>query len=335
MAPQAVIVPSLTGTGPTFRELYLMLADELGFIQQTTVSATATNAEAARTVLTYDAIDDMDPEGDGAWAMWWLYVVDGTWAGGQRRVLSRGHLGNEGALILDRPFPTPLLVDTQIILTSPLPIAKRMGIDGCKESVNKGLNRCLTEGRFAFTSTGVDNYSLNGYAWLRSTSQFTGLWDRQGGIDVSNAPRRSSTRYGLDVDGADLTLTTMPTYPSGTDFQLGVIARGDRLINDGSAWGFAATPGLVDDDDMAAVPAEWVRAFGMVKAVQHLDRVLQADRHLDKETKAERRQIVADRKPIYVRAANAISRSFPQGYSQGRESLVSMGTSTLRSRSFQ
>ncbi len=323
--PSTVVVPTLTGTGPTFRELYLDLADELGFISETTVSTQATNVESARTVFTLDALDDFDPEGDGAWSSWWLYVVDGAYAGAQRRVLSRGHLGNEGALLLDRPLPSTLTANTMIILTSPLPITKRMGIDGLKQMVNKGLNRCRIGGRIPFDGTGLDSYSLNGYDWLRSASQTTGLYDRLPNIATSNAAQRSGVRYEITTDGADITLVTSPAYASGTAFELGVIVRGDRLIFDGAAWGYAATPGLVDDDDMAAVPMEWVRAFSMVKALQHLDRVLQADRHLDKETKMERRQIVAERKPIYVRAANRISLTgFPEGYSQSKGSLVGL-----------
>lgn len=320
-----IIVPvgvAASGTGPTFRDYYLDLADELGFLHVTTVTATATNNEAARTVLLGEMGDDEWPE--EVFGSYWVYVLDGAQMGQQRRIMARGYLGDEQAMLLNRGFAAPLVSGTSVAVTWPLPIARSLAVDGCKTFVNDGLNRIRVGARLALEGSGSTTTSLVAYPWLRDIAQTTGLYDRTDGTSSTDAAIQTWGRYDIEADGAGVNLVTDWPYADGTPFQLGVIAPADRLIYDGSAWGYATTPGLVNDTDQAVPPLEWVRNFGMVKALQFLELRFEQDMSL---SDAKRERLLAQvfrRKPRYIAAAGRIALTrFPQAYAPLTQGMVS------------
>lgn len=265
-----IIIPSTpSGAGVTFRDYWMDLASELGFIHQTTITQSATYGEGRRTVIVDEMGDDEwgeDAYGDS----WWCYVLSGAEAGQQRRVMSRGYLGNDRAMLLSRPFDTALGGDDIVVFTHPLPVVRTLAVKGLKTLSNEGLRNTRVLARLGLTGDGTRSFDLGDYAsFIHSEEDIRAVYDSN--LYGTDAPL-SSTAYGwrLAVDSPTPTLVTDYTYADGTAFALEVMAPGDRLIYDGSDWGYAAAPGLVDDTDQAAAPLHWVRAFAMVKGLAEL-----------------------------------------------------------------
>lgn len=334
--PMPLIIPSVSsggggsspgpgvgsGAGTTFINYVRDLAEELWFRGEVTVSTLATNAEASRTILVNELRDDEYEEDE--LGGWWVYVKDGAQAGQQRRVMQRSHHGSESALMLSRPFAAPLAAGVSLLVTWPLPVVTTMTQKGLKALVNEALNRIRIEGRIPLTGTGYDTYSLATYKFLRDIGQTTGLYDRLSNISASNANQPSGYGYRFAVNGSSVSLVTDNIYSSGTAFDLGVIVEADRLIYDGAAWGYASTPGLVNDTDEAAAPQAWVRSFSMVKALQHLTRVIENHPRLSKERKGDLFSIIEDRRPTYAAAAAEIALTqFPEPVSVTQDGFVS------------
>lgn len=319
-----VIVSGTTSTGATLARLRDVLSEELGFRHVVQVSEGASGGEAARTLI-MDAVRD-DELNEDAMGGWWAYAYDGAQAGTQRRILKRGHYGSEGAVMTSRAFSAALGVGTTVILTSPLPIKRHLGVKGVDDLVNEALDRIDIEARLQFTGNGTNQQSLLAYPTIRSIEQTTGLYDRLPSINTTDADETYGQGYRIALDGASATLVTATTYDTGTAYELGLIVKAAELIESGGVWALGAY-GLTSDSDRAAVSETWVRCFGMVKALQHLERVISLDHELDPEMKKTYLGLINSRKPVYVRAANAIrQRSFPIPYIAPRPGLVSLST---------
>jgi hypothetical protein len=85
-----------------------------------------------------------------------------------------------------------------------------------------------------------------------------------------------------------------------------VLVRGDRLVYDGASWSYPTVPGLQGDDWQAAVPEHWVLAFGMVKALDALKRVVRQRRDLSQQEKAEWMAEILESYKMWWRAARRI-----------------------------
>lgn len=319
--PIPLISPALAGSGPTLRDYWWALGDELGYIAQCTVSSTLATGEATRSVVINDLRDDEWDEaqrGD-----WWVYILTGDQAGAQRRVLSRGYHGPQGLLTLSRPLDAALEADDLVIVSWPLPVRDYAGSKGLVTHANGALNRIQVEGLLQYEGDGSNTTSLSDVPWLRTINQTTGLYDRTDGTPSADAMTRSGSTYDFRSDAADINLVTELGYSDGTEFALGVIVNADRLIDDGSGWGYADSPGLVADTDQAVPSVGWVRAFGMVKALQWLEVRLETDLTV---SDAMRDRLLAQsfrRKVRYVKAANGIIRNgFPQPYIPPRRAMV-------------
>lgn len=319
-----ILVPvgaAASGTGTTLRRYSDVLAEELGYKDSVQVTTTATIGEAARTVIAAEFRDDEYDE--DALGGWWVYVVDGPLAGTQRRILNRGFHGSEAAFWVSRPFPTPITAGTTIRITSPLPVKRYMGIKGLDQLVNEALDRILVEARIPLVGTGSNAVTLNAYSFLTSVDQTAGVYDRLQAVYATDATDLSPYAYRIERNGADTTIVTGYSYASGTDFQLAVRVQADRLIYDGSAWAYATTPGLVNDTDQAAAPEEWVRTFGMVKALQWLRTKALTDRKMAQDERDAMLALVQTRMPTYVRTANDLTvNAFPRPFSMPRQSML-------------
>jgi hypothetical protein len=74
------------------------------------------------------------------------------------------------------------------------------------------------------------------------------------------------------TSGADRTLVVGTRLGTDQPFFLDVLIRASQLVYDGLTWTYTETPGLQGDLWQAACPEGWVLAFGMVKALQYLQR---------------------------------------------------------------
>lgn len=319
--PIPLVAPALTGSGATLQEYVYALARELGFAARCTVSSTLATGEAARTIVVNELRDDEWDE--AARGDFWVYVLTGDQAGAQRRVISRGYHGNQGALTLSRPFAAPLEADDLILLTWPLPVKEYIGGKGIITLVNDALNRIRVEGRIFLEGDGTTSTDLSDYSFLRDVLQTTGTYDRTDGTLSTDAATPAASGYSFTVNGPAVSLVNDVAYTSGTEFELGVIVNADRLINDGSGWGYVDAPGLVNDTDQAAAPLEWVRTFGMVKALEWWEIQIEQDEGLSDARRAILMNQIARRKPKYSVTAARIQRDeFPVPHAPRRRPLM-------------
>lgn len=299
------------------------LAATLGLFEVDTVTTLATGGEAARLVLV-DALrdDERDDDHYSSYGDTYAYVTTGAQAGEQRRILDRGYEGPLGGLRVSRPFAAPLAASDQVEFSAPLPAKTIQGIKGLNAIVNEALERCRVGARLSIVGNGTLGYSLNAYPWLREDA-IDGIFDRRGWMSAQPL-RRESAGFEVAVNGADLTLLTDATYSSAETFELSVLIEGGRWVKTAGTWAYTTT-GLVNDTDEASVPLHWARAFGMVKALQHLKRMTLRDHTLDKEAKGGRLATLEDEIHHWALAAVGIERSeFPRRATRRATPIVSI-----------
>lgn len=310
------------------------LADELGMLHVMLVGA-ASAGDTTRVVLADDLRDD--EAGYALWGTPWVYVTTGAQAGAQRRVLDQmgtGYQGPAGALLVSRQFNAALLAGTTVEITSPLPVARHLGVKGLNDCVNEALARTPAVATLTLELTGgsTDSLSLDDYPWLTHEDQILSIRDRYGVVGV-NAARSTGLPYRIDADGATRSLVFGRSYSPGETVEVRVSLPGDRLIYDGSAWAFATDdPGLQDDDDRAAVPDHWVLAFGMVAALRFLERLVARRRDIDKDERADMLGEIRERLAQWSITAQRLRLTeFPRG--EPRRSASLLGTTLTRTDS--
>jgi len=324
-----LIVPSAPpgGTGPTLATYRRRLADELGFWLQTATTATPSGGDPSRVVLADELRDD--EVGYDLVGGLWLYVAWGGLAGTQRRIVRQADVGYQGALgavVVSRPFSSPLAAGATIEITAPLPVKRHLQVKGLNDLVNEALARIWVEARLPIAGNGTASYDLAAYPWLTSVEQVRGIYDTRWAAP-GQAAELSPWGYRLVTNGATRTLVTEDSYTAADTFEMAVLVRADRLVYDGAAWSYLTTPGLIDDADQAAAPEAWVLAFGMVKALQYLTRLTLLDRALDQKTKQAMLADLLDRRRTWAAAAKQIKlESFPKPLAERTRPLVS-GTS--------
>lgn len=311
-----------TATGPTALEIRNGIARDFMWWLETVVSAIPAAGEAARVVLA-DALRD-DEAGYEAAGLSWLYARTGAQAGTARRVIGSesGHLGPHGAVTVSRPFAAPLAAATVIDATGPLPMRQVGMVMGLHECMNEGLARIWVEARIALGGTGsAYAHDLAAYPWLTRDEQTRGIYDAATPAGPGSPGPRSPYPYELRADGATRTLVTSVSY-AARPFELAVLVRADRLIHDGAAWSYAATPGLKADADMAACPLEWAVRFGVERACRHARMQLRRA-GMDPEIKAALLAEVADRHRAATAAAASIAlREMPRPVADPQRGLA-------------
>jgi hypothetical protein len=287
--PAITIIPAsvATGTGYTLARLYRRLADELGTYLPTVTTAQASVGEASRIAISTELRDD--EAGYDFLGRPWLYVASGTYAQNQRRIISReaGYQGSVGAVMLSRPFDTPLATATQIEITSPLPVRRHLGVKGLVECINEALMLLRIEAILQVTGDGGYEHDLAAYPFLTNTNQILSL-DDTAYLDPTYPAQPSPWGFEIQTNGADHTLVTQKAYSAAESFNLRIIIRADKLVYDGATWAYRDNddaPGLQDDDWQTAAPEQWVLAFAMVKALQYVTRLVQADKTMDPDEK--------------------------------------------------
>jgi hypothetical protein len=279
-------------------------------------TATPSGGDPSRVVLAEELRDD--EVGYQLAARQWLYVSTGALAGVQRRLLSpheAGYQGELGALVVSRPYATPLAAGSLVEVTSPLPVRRHLGVKGLREAVNEALALIKIPIRIVVVGNGTYEYGLADYPYLTAAEQVRAVSDTRAlGPAAPAAP--SGYPYRIVADGIGRTLVPSAIYGASETFTLDVVIPADRYVHDGSDWTLVDpndTPGLQGDDQQTAAPADWVHAFGMVKALQTVSRVVVAQPRLEP---TERQFLLAElmgRRQTWARTAADIKwRAFPQ-----------------------
>lgn len=322
-----IIVPPSEVSGVSLLTLRNRLADELGFWMATAVTAAA-SGDAARVVLSSELRDD--EAGYDFLGRPWLYVRSGAQAGTQRRIVNQpdaGYQGPIGGLMLSRELDAALVGGDVIEITSPLPVKRHLAIKGLNEIVNEALARIKVPARLEFTGNATYSYDLEDYGFLSGdVVELLGISDTRGQISDAYPPMRSPYGYRIVQDGVNRTLITQALYSVADTFWVDVVVDADRLVYDGSTWYFVqagGTPGLQGDDWQSAAPEAWVVAFGMVKALQQLEKMIRADRGLARQEKADALADLADRKLHWARvAADIKTHRFPKPFEPPSRAFV-------------
>jgi hypothetical protein len=300
--------PGDGGAGVSLAQYRRLIADELGLWQATTITETASGGELVRFAIADEFRDD-DASPD-TFFHHYLYVADGPQAGAQRRILAEGYDGPTGVFRVTRPFAAPLAPGTRVELTHPLPIRRLLGVKGLNTVVDEALARIWIEARIPLMGSAGGWVNLTDYDALVSYEQTRGLYDwRCGGADEPSGLSRTRYRFGRNGAGTWLEGRYGPLdYGIDEAFQLAVLAQADRVIHDGSGWTYRdeAGAGLSDHDDWrAAAPSRWVLAFGMVKALRQVRKLLTEARGIATD---ERRGRLADTDERLVHWARAAVR---------------------------
>lgn len=295
--PSSLVVTSALGTDstfPTLADLRHELADQLGTYGSYRVSAVATGGEPARYVLADELRDD--EESRSQFAGGYVYAASGNQQGRVRRILQEGYEGPFGALRLSRPYDAALAVGTTIELTHPLPVTRHLAVKGLNQIIDEALERLRVRARIPLAGNGTRMYSLAAYPWLTRYEQTDGIYDYGwGGLSAAlDPPILSPYPYSIRTDGATITLETGWQYATTATFYLSVLVPANRLIFDGTIWGYNPL-GLQADTDQAAAPVQWVVAFGMVKGLVYLRRLTRKDKTLSKDEQAEALAEIAER----------------------------------------
>jgi hypothetical protein len=286
------------------------LASRLGEYERLTVSTTAASGDAARLVIADEVRDDEEER--ARWAGGYLYAAGGTEAGVQRRILRDGYEGPQGALRVSRPFASPLRVGTPVELTRPLPVKRHLGVVGIDDCVNEALDRIVVEARIPFTGNGSHAYDLSPYPFIQRPDQIDGVYDWLAGSASTDNPVRSAATIGLRQMGSTRYLETDWLYATSDSFQVAVLVSARRLVKQNGSWGYS-DGGLVADDDEAAAPLDWVRAFGMLMALRHTMDMTVRDRTLEApERNLRLATLAADRRRWALAAADIKLHSMPQ-----------------------
>lgn len=313
--PEPIVLPAAGGspsppspvTGVRYRNL---LADELGLYSSTTVTTTATTADADRQVILSDF--GFDGVSQDYLDRSYLYVKDGDQAGLQRRVLSGTFDGPIQSMLIDKPYSAPLQSGTAVEITWPLPVKRHMNVRGLFELVNEALRMCWVPVRITTTGNNTYSYDLSAYPWIEQPDQIYGIYDTV--LTTPQLPYQlSSYDYSIREFGAARSLLVHRLYTTAETFEIYAVVRGDRYLSDGTTWTFRTTPGLLNDTEQAAVPEAWVLAFGMVKALQQWAKLVHADRRMSREERQETLADLAQRRDMWARAAYQIKTyEFPQ-----------------------
>ena len=321
-----VSVPS--GVGTTRRRYRRRLADEMGQWMETTTSAVASHGDPARVVLADELRDD--ESGYEFAARDWLYVRDGAQQDTQRRILSQtdvGYQGARGAFVVSRPFNAALAEGVTIEATSPLPCKRHAGVKGYNDFVNEALTLCRVVARLTFTGNGTNQQSLAAYPFVYSDDDIHGLYETDWS-GVSSAPVPTASAPTVASNGITRTLVLPRAYATSETYYLDVLVRGDRLVYDGSAWGYLTgeTTGLSADTHQGAAPEGWVVAFGAAKGFEYLLELTGKDETLSDAVRERRMSSYERRRVRWTRTANRIRMyAFPRMLTQASDSPVSAG----------
>ncbi len=262
--------PSITGIslGAYVRDL----AETIGLRQRIRVQATV-GGEARRWIVSDDLKDDDQTTAE--LAGWYASVSDGAEAGVTRRIVAdEGYEGPVGAVRVSRPFSTTLATGTNVELTWPLPWRSVRPARGLVDVVNEALALVRIEARLDFTGDGTAAYALDAHPWLFTEAQVNGVYEPA--PSTADNPYRVAYPYAFRQSGSARYLETYRAYSSTETFGLSVLVAGSRLIRQNGIWGYS-DGGLVSDDDEAAVPLHWVRAFGAYRALRHLEQLAARD----------------------------------------------------------
>jgi hypothetical protein len=323
--PTPLIVPTSTsGQGFTLLDYRSDLGETLGLYQHLMVTQLATGGEAARHVILDELRDDEQERSQ--WAGAYLYARDGVQAGQQRRILREGYEGQFGALRLSRPFAAALLAGTSVELSWPLPVKKHLTVKGLDDIVNEALERCRVEARLSMTGDGTSAFNLSQHPSILRYEDTNGLYDWRGRVVATDNAGLSPYAYDLRVNGHEIKLETSYLYTSGDTFELAIFSKAKYLVAQNNVWGYS-NAGLVADDDQAAVPLHWVRAFGMVKALRHLDQLAMRDASL---SDAARQAVLAtharDRQQWARACVSIIQHEFPLPMQAAPPSMALVGS---------
>ncbi len=319
------------GVGPTLLRLRNLLADELGWYQPAVVSAAAAG-DTSRFVLSDELRDDEDGYTYLDGSAPWVYVRNGDQAGTQRRVIREpdtGYQGSPGLLMVSRPFDAPLEGGTVVEITSPLPVARHLGVKGLNECINEGLARVQVAARLTMTGNGTYSYDLASLPILTDALQMRGIYDSPWN-SADLPPMLSGFGARIVQDGVTRTLVTDVLYSSSDTWYLDIVVSADRLVYDGISWAYitSTTPGLLADDYQTAAPEQWALAFSAVMAFRFLTRYTLQRRDLDPDLKKEMLGDIADRRLRWARVAASIKMDeFPKGVQQGGRPMVSIVSS--------
>lgn len=321
--PSPLIVLSVDGpTGPasgagvsleTYRR---RLADELGFSHVTRTTRAASGGEAARLVFAEELRDD--EAGAELLGAPYLYVGSGPQAGAQRRMLSTpetGWQGPLGAVMLSRPLAAPLALATVVEVTHPLPVRRHLAVKGLTEVVNEALAGIPIPTMLELEGNGTPWYDVTEHDWLVADEQLRGVWGAGPTADGLGTTWRTKpyATARLLADGPRRLLATTATFGADQPWYLEALIPADRLVYDGSGWTVATTPGLQGDDWRAAARQEWVLAFGMVRALRVVERLLRQSAAVDpRERRAAVEDVVSRRKTWAVAAHVITTREFPR-----------------------
>jgi hypothetical protein len=304
------------GAGVTARTLYRRLASELGFYAATATTAQAAAGDPSRVLLAEELRDD--EVGSQLHARDWVYVTSGAAAGVQRRLLApheAGYQGALGALVVSRPFAAPVPAGSLVEVTSPLPVKRHLGVMGLREAIDAALALIMIPLRLVVVGNGTYEYGLGDYPYLTAAEQVRHVSDT-GALGPTAPAAPSGAPYRIVATGVARTLVPSTLYSATQTFVLDVVIPADRYVYDGSAWTVVAVngvPGLQGDDWATAAPADWVHAFGMVKALQAVSKLLLAAGGRDP---AERQLLLAEtmgRRQTWARTAADVKwRAFPR-----------------------
>ena len=329
-----LVVPSgnATGSGPTVLRARQVIGEELGWWGDYRVSTEVSLSPEASSSVVVDELQD-DDEGMAALDGAYVYVRTGNQAGAQRRIVRDRFDGSLGAMIVGRIFNAPLEVGDRVEISYPLPVRRHVDRKGLIDLLEEAADRMVVDARIALEGTGSTGISLADFPWLHAYEQTRGVYDSRRSFSATEPTLLSPYAYNLAQDGADVTLQTSVTYSSGEAFELAVVAPGNRLLNDGTAWGYFDPHTLVDTADdtwQLACPEHWIRAFGVTKGLQHLITLTMRDRTITDE--AVRQRMVADhqrRLPTYARAAaRIVQNEFSQQLQEVTNGLVTTANTT-------
>jgi hypothetical protein len=297
------------GTGVSVLRARQILGQELGWWGAYSISSAAANTPSATSVAILSELQDDEEERERL-AGAYLYVRTGAQAGYQRRIVHAGFDGSLGAAMLSAPLPAPLAVEDVVEISSPQPVKRHLDRKGLNDLVAEATARMMTRAKIPLLGNNTSSISLNDYPWLRGRSQTLGIYDRHGGLASTEPTQLSNFSYDVTVNGSDVALITSLRYVTDEALELATAVPADRFLYDGSAWTYQLPDALTTraaDTWQIAVPEHWIRAFGMVKALQHLIDLAHRDARL---TDAERARTVARftrRLPVYAAAATEIA----------------------------
>lgn len=320
---------SSSTTGTALPQYRAALANELltKYDGNLTVSALGSGPDAARYIIINELRDDEAMR--DFWAGGYLYAHTAP-TGVQMKILGQGAHNQFGALAVANPPSPAIPVGTRIQLSQPLPIKRHVGIKGIDDYVNEALAISRVLARISLTGDGTRDQSLAGYPFIRSEVDIRAIYDTRD-VGASEPVELSSSGFRLDASGAAMTLVTEATYDASETFQMEVFVRGDYLVFDGSGWLYPTTPGLLDEDYRAAVEEHWVVAFGMVKGLTQLRKLVMADPKIDRAEKNEQIGDLTGRLRSWrARANRIVANEFPKPIARRRPSLVSLTPATAR-----